>query len=82
MAGRRWHTLAVQPIAQLLVDTEAERLEGRFAYDPEGDMFVAHGPDRPALGELAALMTAVANDADRLRRLIALAEDRGFEFDD
>lgn len=69
-------------IAQLLVDTEAQRLEGRFEYDPEGDMFVAHGSDRPALDELATLMTAVATDADRLRSLVGLAEDRGFEFDD
>ncbi|MGC9666053.1 Imm51 family immunity protein [Planosporangium sp. 12N6] len=69
-------------IAQLLVDTEAPHLEGRFDYDPEGDTFVAHGSDRPALDELTTLMTAVATDADRLRRLVALAEDRGFEFDD
>ena len=45
-------------------------------------MFVAHGSDRSALDELATLLTAVATDADRLRRLVALAEDRGFEFDD
>jgi hypothetical protein len=45
-------------------------------------MFVAHGSDRRALNELAALMTAVAIDADRLRRLVALAEERGFEFND
>jgi hypothetical protein len=69
-------------IAQLLVDTEAPRLRGRFDYDPEGDAFVAHGSDRPALDELAALMTAVATDSDRLRRLITIAHDRGFQFDD
>jgi Immunity protein 51 len=69
-------------IAQLLVDGEASHLEGRFDYDPEAEMFVAHGPDRRALEELAALMTAVATDADRLRRLVALADQRGFEFDD
>jgi Immunity protein 51 len=69
-------------IAELLVDTEAPHLEGRFDYDPEGDAFVAHGSDRPALDELATLMTAVATDADRQRRLVALAKERGFEFDD
>jgi hypothetical protein len=69
-------------IAQLLVDTEAPHLAGRFDYDPEGGMFVAYGPDRPALDELATLMTAVATNADLLRRLVALAEKRGFEFDD
>jgi hypothetical protein len=69
-------------IAQLLVDAEAPHLAGRFGYDPEGDTFVAHGSDRPALDELATLMTAVATDAERLRQLVALAADRGFEFDD
>ena len=69
-------------IAQLLIDTEAPHLERRLNYDPEGDMFVAHGSDRLALDELAILMTAVASDADRLRRLVALANERGFEFDD
>lgn len=69
-------------IAQLLVDIEAPVLQGRFGYDPEGGMFVAYGSDRPTLDELATLMTTVATDADRLRRLVALAEERGFEFDD
>lgn len=69
-------------IAQLLVDTEAPQLQKRFDYDPEGGMFVAHGSDRPALDELATLMTAVATDAARLRRLVELAAERGFEFDD
>jgi hypothetical protein len=69
-------------IAQLLVDTEAPHLQGRFECDPEGDMFVAHGTDRPALDELATLLTAVATNADRLRRLVVLAGTRGFEFDD
>jgi hypothetical protein len=71
-----------QGIAELLVATEAPHLEGCFDYDPEGDMFVAHGSDRPTLDEPAILVTEVATDADRLRRLITLAENRGFEFDD
>lgn len=69
-------------IAQLLVDTEAPHLEGLVDYDPEGGMFVARGSDRAALDELGTLMTEVATDADRLRRLVALAQERGFEFDD
>jgi len=69
-------------IARLLVETEAPAVAGRFDYDPEGDMFVAYGADRSALDELGALMTAVATEPDRLRRLVALAEERGFEFDD
>jgi hypothetical protein len=45
-------------------------------------MFVAHGSDRPALDELAVLLTAVATDAGRLRHVVAFAAERGFEFDD
>lgn len=68
--------------AQLLVATEAPDLDGRFEYDPEADTFVAHGTDLAALERLGALISAVANDPGRLRRLVALAEQRGFEFDD
>jgi hypothetical protein len=68
-------------VAQLLVATEAPELEGRFDYDPEGGMFCAYGEDLPALERLGALMSKAANDADRMRRLVALAEERGFEFD-
>jgi len=38
--------------------------------------------DRSALEELATRMAAVANDADRTRRLVADAKAAGFEFDD
>ncbi|MGS2620068.1 Imm51 family immunity protein [Micromonospora sp. LZ34] len=69
-------------IAQLIVTNEAPGLAGRFSYDPEGGMFCAHGSDRDALEELAIRMTAVATDAQRVRRLVALAEATGFEFDD
>ncbi|WP_432994047.1 Imm51 family immunity protein [Dactylosporangium sp. CA-233914] len=69
-------------VAQLLVATEVSELEGRFAYDPEGGMFVAYGADRPALEQLGAAMSEVAGDADRMRRIVALAAERGFEFDD
>jgi len=69
-------------VAQLLVDTEAPSLKQRFEYDSEGGMFVAYGSDRPALDELAALVAAVMADAGRLRQIVALAEERNFEFDD
>ncbi len=69
-------------IAELLVEHEATELGGRFDYDPEGGMFCAYGTDRAALEELGALMAAVANDANRTRELMALAEATGFEFDD
>ncbi|GIH03903.1 hypothetical protein Rhe02_19700 [Rhizocola hellebori] len=69
-------------VAQLLVSTQAPGLEGRFSYDPEASMFCAYGQDRLALEQLATLMAAVANDADRMRELIELADAEGFEFDD
>ncbi|MFY1616950.1 Imm51 family immunity protein [Micromonospora sp. WMMD736] len=69
-------------VAQVLVSTEAQMLEGRFSYDPEGGMFCAYGTDREALEELAARMRVVATDGERMRRLITDAEARGFEFDD
>jgi hypothetical protein len=62
--------------------TEAPALEGRFSYDPEADMFCAHGGDRAALQELSTLMSAVTADDDRMRKLVASAEAGGFEFDD
>ncbi|MEV4629190.1 Imm51 family immunity protein [Micromonospora sp. NPDC049523] len=69
-------------VAQLLVSNEAPTLEGRFAYDPEGGMFVAYGTDKAALEELATRMTVVATDPERIRQLVADAEANGFEFDD
>ena len=69
-------------VAQLLVQTEAPELDGRFGYDPEASMFCAYGEDRGALEQLGALMAAVANDPDRARRLVELAAAEGFEFDD
>jgi hypothetical protein len=69
-------------VAQYLVNAEAPTLEGRFSYDPEAGMFCAYGEDRTALQELAALMSGVAADAERMRKLIVSAEADGFEFDD
>ncbi|GAB3068398.1 hypothetical protein GCM10027186_21720 [Micromonospora schwarzwaldensis] len=69
-------------VAEVLVRTEAPTLHGRFAYDPEGGMFCAHGADRAALHELEALMNLVVSDGERMRRLVTDAEASGFEFDD
>lgn len=69
-------------VARFLVGTEAKSLEGRVSYDPEGGMFCAYGTDRTALEELGALLSAVAADTDRMRKLVASAEATGFEFDD
>ncbi|WP_285795400.1 Imm51 family immunity protein [Micromonospora sp. NBRC 107095] len=69
-------------VAQVLVSTEDQSLNGRFVYASEGGTFCAHGTDRGALEELEARMNAVATDGERMRRLIRDAEASGFEFDD
>jgi hypothetical protein len=69
-------------VAQFLVGTDAPALEGTFDYDAEGGMFCAYSKDRPALEQLGTLVAAVANDGNRMRRLLAAAEASGFEFDD
>ena len=69
-------------VAQVLVSTEAQTLDGRFTYDHEGGMFCVYGTDRSALEELEARMNVVATDGERMRRLITEAEASGFEFDD
>ena len=69
-------------VAQVLVSTEAQSLDGRFVYACEGDTFCVYGTDRGALEELEARMTAVVADGERMRRLIRDAETSGFEFDD
>lgn len=69
-------------LAQFLVSTTAQELEGRFSYDSSGGMFCAYGEDRPALEELMSLMETVAGDVIRVRDVIAMAEAGRFEFDD
>jgi hypothetical protein len=69
-------------VARRLVATEAPSLEGRFGYDPEGDMFCAYGEDRAALEALGELMNGVAKDGSRMRSLVAAADEDGFDFDD
>jgi hypothetical protein len=69
-------------VARYLVQTEAQGLEGRFAYDPEASMFCAYGEDRAALEELGERLSAVARDGDRMRQLLETAEASGIEFDD
>jgi hypothetical protein len=69
-------------IVELLVSTEAPALEGRFEPDPEGGAFYAYSGDRAALEDLATRLRGVAGDEQRLRDLVRLANDTGFEFDD
>ncbi|KXK58398.1 hypothetical protein AWW66_30000 [Micromonospora rosaria] len=80
--GHEPHGYFWEGVARVLVGTEAPTLEGRFSYDPEGSMFCAYGTDRDALAELAARMSAVATDPERIRQVIALAPATGVEFDD
>jgi hypothetical protein len=68
-------------MVELLVETEATRLQGRFATDPEAGMYVAYGQDREALDDLAQLLRPVVGDARRLRGLVEFATSSGFEFD-
>ena len=69
-------------VARRLVATEAPSLESRFDYDPEGDTFCAHGEDQAALEALRELMNGVATDGNRMRSLVAAADEDGFDFDD
>jgi len=80
--GREPNGYFWEGVARLLVDTESPALKGRFSYDPEAGMFCAYGDDHDALQSLAALMSAVAKDRVRMRRLVTAAISDGFEFDD
>lgn len=71
-----------QGVAEFLIAAQATGLAGRVDFDSEGGMFCAYGADHAALKELGTLLTAVANDAARIRDLVAQASDAGFEFDD
>ncbi|MGI5238830.1 Imm51 family immunity protein [Dactylosporangium sp. CA-139066] len=69
-------------VAELLIVTEAPHLEGRFEFDSEAGAFLAYSPDRAAVDELATRLREATVDADRIRQLLALGAQRGFEFDD
>lgn len=69
-------------IAELLVAAEAPALAGAYWPDSEAGAFLASGTDRAVLDDLAARLHRVAADGDRLRQMVALADERGFTFDD
>lgn len=69
-------------ITELIVETEAPGLRGRFWTDSEADAFLAHSGDRAVLDDLAGRLGAVASDANRLRELVTLAASRGNPLDD
>ena len=68
-------------IAQLLLQTEAQELGGRFDFDPEAGMFCAYSSDSDALRRLGALLATAANDEQRIADLVQHAAEIGFEFD-
>lgn len=69
-------------VAEWLIETELEDLAGRFEFDSEGGMFCAYGHDREALERLGLAMAPIVADGNRVRRLMAAAEEAGFTFDD
>jgi hypothetical protein len=69
-------------IVEILVQSEAKDLDGRFDSDPEAGAYVALSADRAVLERLGSLLGRLANDAALLRALVAKAEADGFQFDD
>lgn len=69
-------------IVEIIVQSEAKDLDGRFDSDPEAGAYVALSADRAVLERLGGLLSVLANDEARLRALVAKAEADGFQFDD
>ncbi|VTR95348.1 Uncharacterized protein OS=Singulisphaera acidiphila (strain ATCC BAA-1392 / DSM 18658 / VKM B-2454 / MOB10) GN=Sinac_4631 PE=4 SV=1: Imm31 [Gemmata massiliana] len=69
--GYSWHG-----VADALVRLKAPKLKKKIKYDPEGSMFVAFGPDRDALVQLARLMLEAMADPAVLREAIEKANPR------
>lgn len=63
--GYAWHG-----IAEACIRLRAPHLSDRMKFDPESSMFVAYGPDRAALEELAALLKSAMNDPALLQSAI------------
>ncbi len=78
-AGRQNGGYGWEAVARSAVRSRAPRLEGRFRYDPEAGMFVAHGEDAAALRELGALLSGAFHDRPALRELIEAAEPDWFD---
>jgi hypothetical protein len=69
--GYGWHG-----VADALIRLKAPKLKKKVKFDPEGSMFVAHGPDREALFELAKLMKLAMSDPAVLREALANVNPR------
>jgi hypothetical protein len=64
--GYGWHG-----VADALIRLKAPKFKKKVRFDPEASMFVAHGPDREALVELARLMKGAMTDPAALREALA-----------
>ena len=64
--GYGWHG-----VADALIRLKAPKLKKKVRFDPEASMFVAHGPDREAIAELAKLMKEAMTDPAALREVLA-----------
>jgi hypothetical protein len=64
--GYGWHG-----VADALIRLKAPKLKKKVRFDPEASMFVAHGPDRDALVELAKLMKGAMTDPTVLQEALA-----------
>jgi hypothetical protein len=67
--GYAWHG-----VAETLIRLRAPHLADKVKFDPESSMFVAYGPDRDALVELAALLKSAMDDRELLQIAISNAD--------
>lgn len=69
--GYGWHG-----VADALVRLKAPKLKKKIKYDPEAGMFVAFGPDRDALVQLARLLLEAMSDRAVLMEAIEKADPK------
>ncbi len=63
--GYAWHG-----VAEAMIRLHAPHLGNKVKFDPESSMFVAYGPDREALEQLAALLKRAMTDEALLQSAI------------
>jgi hypothetical protein len=69
--GYGWHG-----VADALVRLKAPKIKKKIKYDPEASMFVAFGPDRDAIVQLARLLLGAMNDRAVLMEAIEKADPK------
>ena len=67
--GYGWHG-----VADAIIRLNAPHLAGKIEFDPEASLFVAYGPDRAAIEELARLLKSAIDDETLLRTAIENAD--------